>query len=183
MRNQNESAENRGKAFPFFLSETLRALNSDMTSSQITSSHVASLLFFLFLASPAIALLLSCSKGKGRTEQREETQKVSCGISHPSRRLEFHCDSNASQEACFCKFAYFRNRFQRNVCTSFFFLSIVQRYVEFRRYAGRTTKKYRKGNRSGNHCLQRGTRCTIHPCGSSLSALRRLEILAALFSQ
>lgn len=44
-------------------------------------------------------------------------------------------------------------------------------------------KEIRKGNRSGNYCLQRGTRCTIHPCGSSLSALRRLEILAALFSQ
>lgn len=102
-----------------------------MTFSQVVSSHVASPLFPPFGIPGRCTLTLTLARDGGRTARGEETRKVSRGISHPSRRLEFHCDSNILQKKNVSATSHifetdFNGAFVRRGGVSFF-TSIVRR--------------------------------------------------------
>lgn len=127
------------KAFPsfFLLSEILRALNSDMTFSQVAaSSHVASALFPSFGIPGRCTFTLTLERREGRTERREETRKVSRDISHIAVASNFiviqmYYKRNVSATLHIFR-TNFNDTFIRRIMS--FFTSTVRRYAEFRHH-------------------------------------------------
>lgn len=165
------------------IGETHCDLNSDGFFSTKSFRHTFTLSLFPFGIPGRCTLTLAFERRREDGVDRRNTKSF-WGISHSSCRFEFHYDSNIIRykKNVSATSAYFRNRFQRHVCT--------KSHLLFLSFSDTPSSGITPGGQQRNTVketavettAQGGPRCTIHPYSVSLSALHRLEILAALLS-
>lgn len=156
-----------------------------MTLSPVVSSHVASPLFPPFSIPGRCTFTLTLGGTEGGRNGENKHEKFLGVLVIRAVASNFIVIQIYYKKECFCNFAYFRNRFQRRVCME---RRII--FFYFYRFGDAPSSGVTPGAQQRNTVKETavktaargGTRCTIHPCSASLSALRRLKILPALSS-